>query len=480
MYDPNHRAHLSFSTLESYLANRSAGSSSTEPDIEVPSTITGLLDILASRHVTGNSAKSLVVRFLETHGISIRHDANEYPVEGEEGDLEVFGRLLDRNLVAGFGARTLREVEWNTRSTSSRAATRSIADRQATSTPNSISAPTSSEAQIFKVPPPPRILTVSTFIDPSIVPESHSNTIPKPNRDLTQFSAALGKTILPPFTDLYKSGVKWYASRKLDGVRCITYLDFLVPNSNSDGQSIELVNVGFYSRTGKAFTSLRKVEDRLGDIASFPQLREWLDRDPITLESGSDGEIKRLVLDGEICVMRQASQVSTSSERPNPLMASSHAPLMPSKLREDDGTGSGEQWSTQGLTEDFASTVSEIRRGGSYQIAHPVYFLFDIIPYAEFNAHKSLTAHETALGANGKSGLGRAFSQRIDDMRVLGDFLASHRGDDERGKIVGPLAQWPLTTDESDEVEKMVERAVQEGWEGLIFRADKGYKGTRS
>ncbi|KAI8138953.1 hypothetical protein BJV82DRAFT_646320 [Fennellomyces sp. T-0311] len=93
-------------------------------------------------------------------------------------------------------------------------------------------------------------------------------------------------------TTPWKPGGEWYASRKLDGVRCITFV--------SDE------SITFYSRTGKAFTSLQKVEQ---------SIRERFKGDPF-------------VLDGEICVyndgmedfLQALGQIRTQQQpMPNPV-----------------------------------------------------------------------------------------------------------------------------------------------------------------
>ena len=130
-----------------------------------------------------------------------------------------------------------------------------------------------------------------------------------------------------------------------------------------------------------------------------------------------------------------------------------------SDKRSDEGTGAGAIWSDDNLEEDFTSTVSEIRRMPPHEIFHPVYYIFDVLPYDLFAAGNGLSK----------------FSERVQEIRHIGDWLAAPENEQ---KILRPLAQWEIK--EPSEIDGMVARAAEEGWEGLVFRADKPYKGSRS
>jgi len=379
-------------------------------DITVPESIAGLLTVLSTKQVVGNRAKDFVLQFLLEHDIM---SWNSHSPVVKNAELQTFGRLLDRNLIAGFGARTLSRVNWKEYSTN---------ESSRTSTTDTVSTWTS----------------MASEVKTSTSPVSKQEVTTSPARSsLKSFPVALGKSIDAPFSEIAKSTCKWYASRKLDGVRVISFLDFLVP---ADGSKPTLKDVNFFSRTGNRFTSLAKVEEQMRRLVQYPKLLDLLKRDITPYETVSGGEMKRLVLDGEVCVMRER-QGHQSDKRP------------------DDGTGAGAIWSDHDLEEDFTSTVSEIRRMAPYNIAHPVYFIFDILPYFLF---------ENAKGPS-------TFGQRVEDIRQLGDWLA---GEEVDGKVLRPLAQWEIK--DSSEIDGMVARAAEEGWEGLVLRADKAYKGARS
>jgi DNA ligase-1 len=376
-----------------------------------------VLTRLSNKEVVGHDAKDLVIQFLAGHGIL---DQESFKIrEGREAEFELFGRLLDRNLIAGFGARTLSMVNWADAAEAPAKST--IIDKNASSASPKANPPTSAQENV----------------DPSATqPPVRSAE----RRNLKSFPVALGKSIEPPFTEIAKSPCSWYASRKLDGVRVITFLDILVYHDAIPGIPLTILNANFYSRTGKPFTSLGKVTGQLEYLTGYSKLEDLLEFKSTYIGENDEGEIHRLVLDGEICVMRE-KQGEPSGRRP------------------DDGTGAGAIWSDNNLEEDFTSTVSEIRRMAPYQISHPVYYIFDILPWTLFDSAKGSSK----------------FSERVKDIRELGEWLAAQPHEE---KILRPLAQWEIK--DAPEIDGMVARAAEEGWEGLVLRADKPYKGSRS
>jgi DNA ligase-1 len=409
IYDPNHRAHLSLGAVQTRLNNLPSRITSFAP----PASITEVLTRLSNKEVTGHDAKDLVIQFLAGHGIL---DQDNYKLkEGKEAEFELFGRLLDRNLIAGFGARTLSMVDWKT---DTRKPEESATVDTKSSNPPSTTKPVNHPTPTF----------------------TQAQDLPTPRRNLKSFPVALGKSIEPPFTEIAKSSCKWYASRKLDGVRVIAFIDILIYD---DGFSARVHDINFFSRTGKAFTSLGKVRDQFVRlVACCPVVWGLLEsHDGNIVGLNEEGSIKRLVFDGEVCVMREKTGLGVSEK----------------KL--DEGTGAGAIWSDDSLEEDFTSTVSEIRRMAPYEISHPVYYIFDVLPYDLFAAGKGPSK----------------FSERVRDIRDLGDWLAAPENEQ---KILRPLAQWEIK--DPSEIDGMVARAADEGWEGLVLRADKPYKGSRS
>lgn len=116
------------------------------------------------------------------------------------------------------------------------------------------------------------------------------------------------------------------------------------------------------------------------------------------------------------------------------------------------------------MIEDFPRTVSEIRRM-NHTIERPAYYLFDLLSFAEFNAKKSL-----------KSPLGKTFSKRLEDLQSVAEWV---KGQLTAGDYLAVKALGQVSVHKAEEVEGMVEVAAREGWEGLVLRVDKGYKGKR-
>lgn len=172
------------------------------PDLE------SLLGALSNREVTGGAALALVTGFLDHHGI-LQADRKEVHVQEFNSDisteellqgarnfpglLQIFERVLDRNLKAGFSSRTVEaaygrniasEEQSSPSSLSTNATTASSEDNSGFATPARRSYPASMSAK---------------------------------------FQVSLGKTVsradLPRLFG--NEDQRWFASRKLDGIRCL-------------------------------------------------------------------------------------------------------------------------------------------------------------------------------------------------------------------------------------------------------------------
>ena len=377
-------------------------------------------------------AKGTVMGFLHKNGL-LDSDLKISTTE----EASVFGRLLDRSLAAGFGHALLQKVPWEPGSTSA---------------PSPSTDPSSSSSTPQPSTPPSKAVKAST----STSKTSRSTGTTAVPGVRTDFTCALGKSVEPSFTELSKAS-KWYASRKLDGVRSLALVDFFVPADPSSPPEFDAVY--FISRNGRAFNSLGNLEPQIELLAGFPRLREWLDRDPEIVAERRGGVIKRLVLDGEVCVMVPVQGTSSPDRKQSLGTADSEA-------SSSSSSGASALWGEHGLKEDFTQAVSAVKR--SVPIEHPAYYLFDLLSWAE----------ALAKGAVDSPGLSKSFGERADELQEFVDWLNGNferQGMEE--KMIKRLVQWEVAP---GDVESMVNRSSDEGWEGLIFRADTLYKGTRS
>ncbi|WVQ79864.1 hypothetical protein IAT38_001964 [Cryptococcus sp. DSM 104549] len=416
IHDPDHRVHILMRSVVTYMDTKSPDPRFTPPSAHTPSTIIELFERLSSRQVVGAQAKQLIVDFLKVHGVLDNDDL-----------VQTFGQLLDRNLAAGYGAKILSGVKWL-----------SIDDAE----------------EVVSLQRNRRAANPSQPADDSAEDDSGETPIRADFSPLEKFDVALGSNVTAPFGSLFiaKGGGTnvYYVSRKLDGVRAVTLLDIFVPSSTSS--PLEIAHTHFVSRSGKPFFSLGKLEEQLALLVGFPKLREWLDRDPEVIQTRKGGVVKRLVLDGEACVMRP----KTAEERS-------------ATLPRDDGSASNMWDADYPLTEDFASTVGAVRSGGTIPLLN--YYCFDVLSWAEFR-NKSAVSHP---------GLGKTFGERIVELNELTTWLGAEqerRGVEPENRVVKELVQ--CRVEQAGDIEDMVWRASNEGWEGLMLRLDKPYQGRRT
>ncbi|KAK9722727.1 hypothetical protein K7432_002448 [Basidiobolus ranarum] len=149
---------------------------------------------------------------------------------------------------------------------------------------------------------------------------------------IANFKTALAESLLPSEEKalFLNSQRSFYASRKLDGIRCLTFVSLA-----NDPSSKEL-SIRCFSRRGNEFSSLSKVVDSIRSLISTSNHMDLVQ----TLQDG-------LVLDGEICVFK-------------------------------DGR------STEGEVENFQAIMREITRN-EHQVRDPLYFVFDVLTQKEYS-----------------------------------------------------------------------------------------------
>ncbi|ORX38023.1 hypothetical protein BD324DRAFT_624236 [Kockovaella imperatae] len=387
------RFNLTFESFRNWLGRTDEPSSFLD---ETPWTLIDLLNALAERKVTGTRAKVYIKTFLYDH--QVLHD---------ESLVEAFGRLLDRKPVPGLGPKVLANIDWG--------------DSTSASSGGNGEAPSATQ---------------------------------KAAASSRGFQVALGRGIpkdVDPFERL-DSKHNWYASRKLDGVRCITYIDF---DLGTDGSTPKILDIKCKSRLGRDFRTLGKVQEQLRFMTEVPGLRAWLENDSfVPPESPSNTNSKRLVLDGEICVMEADLGHS---------LPPTHDTFDPYRLH-GSLFGKGDDVP---LKENFSQTVSRIK--GSTAIELPRYYVFDLLHGGEFDAHQAI------------DGLSDPFGKRVTD---LADFIKAMNtacaADPQNPPSHFTTLPIPQIQVNASNLEAMIKQSDEEGWEGLMLRVDKHYRGSRT
>ncbi|GAC97061.1 hypothetical protein PHSY_004645 [Pseudozyma hubeiensis SY62] len=458
LYDPYTRLHVTSSSVHNYLRQRqkdhdwqnnqaplvSRPSNSSrdktraaalrakqEEEVreQVPDTLLDLFQLLASRQITGHEALAVIGTFLHKHGIIAQH---EYALRGTDDSdmsttelfrqgllrptsLEIFYRCLDRNLKAGFGGRILHQAF----------ATAPIHDEQS-----------------------------------NVKIENHDGDR-HPDAPVSfrgSFEVAVGRTItreeLPSLLS-NDAAPRWYASRKLDGVRCLFTVHFRRDQVGDDAQAKwKVASIEALSRNGRPFTSLAVLEKELAQrLTEYPGLHDLL----VSSEEKPEHDTQQrqtatLILDGEVCILRHPEQASKSAIRQ--LDASLSAPI---------------QDTTEGtMVEDFAAVVGLIKRK-NYTIREPAFFPFDLLTLDEFATWRSSPA-------NGRTR--RTFSQRLASLESLVSYFEADAREKGKQSLVRRLSQNVVSA--TSQVEEMLATASQRGWEGLVLRQDTMYEGKRT
>lgn len=175
----------------------------------------------------------------------------------------------------------------------------------------------------------------------------------------------------------------YFISRKLDGVRCICYVNKYIDNGEQN------LDIKFLSRQNKEFTTLSNLIEPIKKLMEKVNINEW-------------------ILDGEICMM------------------------------DDDGN------------ENFSNLMKEITRK-NHTIKNPKYNVFDMMLKTEFDGN---CASDT-------------FSERLKFMNEL-----------EQQPQVRILEQERVTSQEI--LDKWINMAKENHWEGCMLRRDVPYKSGRS
>lgn len=304
IYDPHRRHFVSSKAVYAYMIKQSVKQQSGLDKVLPTTTITAttpidllsasseftsleaLLDALSSRQVTGHAALDAISTFYQQHCTNTVQQ-------------QMFWRVLDRDLKMGVSVQTVRRLlvtNDNNTGTTSKATplddTGDISSPQGTTRPHELY-----DRRFMKV-------------------------------SLAATMRPLDETKL--WDDIAKTG-PCYVSRKLDGVRCITLIQYL--------EQEEAPRITFCSRTGRVFDNLGKVEQAI--------------RQQLNKQDPSNKRRNDRVLDGEICVYPD----------------------------DDDDTN------LESRKEDFLTTMRQIRTI-KRQMDNPVYQIFDLIALDVFRQGK--------------------------------------------------------------------------------------------
>lgn len=227
VYADGYRFHMTSHALTRFRESRK--SKSPPLNMPLPSSVAELLQQLGTRAARGHAAKELVLAFLAHHGVDAQHARETCK---SISVLDVFHRCLDRHLGVGLSARSV---------------------QRALQEPTSRAAEAPADVDAWR-----QRLCTRGQVAPWPMPVALARTLAAPR--------------LPP------TPTTWYASRKLDGVRCLLVVDVDAHARPS--------HVYALSRHGRAFRALDQFT---------AQLRTELEACPHTPRTP-------WLLDGELCV----------------------------------------------------------------------------------------------------------------------------------------------------------------------------------
>ncbi|KAN0060929.1 hypothetical protein ACQY0O_006663 [Thecaphora frezii] len=448
----------------------------------VPESLLELLETLKQRRVTGYDALATVTAFLSRNGILAEHedaltvsDTGDADIDGRESArrammhptlLNIFMRCLDRNLQAGFGEKMLIQA-FSNHPASAEAAFDS-------NDPKNGKGKQKSREDGGKTAPPQLGMKASAF------------------------EVALGKSVTRDelssiFSTKLGDPQSWYASQKLDGIRCIVFVDFDIPLPEFRAEPLVIQSIQTLSRTGRAFTSLDRLRMDLADALPYsPQIRELVERE-VKNSPQLCGQRVRIVLDGEVCMMTRAnSEMLEIDTLPDGNRVAPSATSSTAAATSFGGLPSSTASEVCGLgrrgpdcVEDFKAISSAIRRK-NYTIKRPAFFPFDLLTEREFTQWRGKVALVKEPPKSPKTALyeedlacvaHRPFWSRVETLQSLLNWCRTHwpRNTESLRRLDQHLVQ------SASDMEPLVAQSLGQRWEGLMLRhADSIYLGKRT
>ncbi|KAG0226044.1 hypothetical protein BGX31_007446 [Mortierella sp. GBA43] len=436
IYDPSKQFHVSSNNVLKYVQAREQkqeqengnGTDGATMSPEQYDTIPELLNALSTRAITGHAALNAILYFMDSycHDDSIRSKR-----KGSKDITSLFStarsklmlKILDKNLKAGCNVAMIKAV-------------------------------------------------YPDLIQGFHVALGHSLSLEKARSmfgtDGVELSKSRKKSSKATEDDTTGKAESWYASRKLDGARCLVRINRLTGE-------IETL-----SRNGKAFESLGSIQTTLREImdrySPKEQPRNWngffaraLGLDP------SDPKLtetlpEQLILDGEMCVFAKENPAESSSNNDGSSSSGSSGTntktKAKSKSNSQDDDVIGGQGNEELGQELFLKTVGVVKRGWSEQGPSEtvVYCIFDCLTGNEF-ADKH--------GA-------RPFSERIQGVvrALYGASRKRGKAKNDSPSLLRILKQ--IKVKSFEQLEQMFTNGIEHGWEGVMLRKDTGYEGKRS
>ncbi|EPQ28285.1 uncharacterized protein PFL1_04112 [Pseudozyma flocculosa PF-1] len=463
---------------------RTAMMDSLEQRVDPPETLLELFQMLRQRRVTGGMALATVAVFLQRHGILAEHDdalsdssSGDAELDNRESIrkvlmkptvLEIFMRCIDRNLQAGFGEKMLVQA-FNGR------------HRQQQNDDGNDAAENGTAAD-----------KESGKGKQRLVDEGDAGNGSVPGMKTSTFEVALGKTVmldeLPEiFTSKQGEPQGWFASRKLDGIRCIIFVDFDPDLPSSPDRPLVIQSIQTLSRTGREFTTLELIKaDLAATLPSNPTIRAMVEQELVRSPQLCHQRV-RLVLDGETCMLTRPPDGGAAVETdavPEGDQGAFVAVANPnaSKARQQH-PGRGER---ETFVENFRAISGAIRRKKGI-VPRPRYFPFDLLTEREFTLWRGKVALVDGAAAASSPPSSpdtepayvahRPFSSRVSTLQSVVRWC--HEAKPGQSRTLRQLEQHLVRG--ADEVDPLITTALEQGWEGLMLRHSSSiYVGKRS
>ncbi|KAF9934489.1 hypothetical protein BGZ65_003740, partial [Modicella reniformis] len=265
---------------------------------------------------------------------------------------------------------------------------------------------------------------------------------------------------------------RWFASRKLDGVRCLVRVDRLTGG-------IETL-----SRNGNNFESLGSIQASLLEAmargnGSYEGSGRWdrffarvmgldIQSDLKRRDSGTADMLpEQLIFDGEVCIFSKEPLLDTENKKMKENVEDEGSVVIGGG---DDEFGRENFLKASGLvrrgcSENSDNSDEETARKGDDGSETFVYCIFDCLTGKEFTDRKGIRPFSDRI-----QGVARAL-YKDDGMMHEGDSNASAR-------LLRILKQTEIKT--YKQLEEMITMGMKRGWEGIMLRKDIGYQGKRS